>query len=307
MIKKLLSIFAVVTLISNANAQQIPNGDFEIWQANGGEQADGWGTYGEAGMTMGLPYSMLNTAFQETVNVHGGTYSMRLETTYFSFADMTLTGLALTGNAFFGGVAGIPYTDRPSTLSGFIDYQPTIDPNFGTDTAMIMCYFSKFNVDSNRSDIIGGTQILITQGTGGYVALNEPLVWGSFDDPDTMLFVGYSTARDSVDLGVGSKLYMDDLSLSDFTTGKKGTLFSGVDTKLGPNPAKSELTFWTSDKNIGGTVRFYDVTGRFAKEVSIESYHQTINVKDLHEGLYVYEVRNANGERVKSGKVNVIE
>ncbi|MCC7050545.1 MAG: PCMD domain-containing protein [Bacteroidia bacterium] len=312
MVKKLLSLAAVAALyVGVANAQQPQNADFETWATSG--KADGYAGYGDIGVSIGAPnYAFLTTYFKETTVKNSGAAAMRLETkTFAAIGNRTLTGLAQLGtwDNTAKVIHPVPYTGRPTTFTGYYHYDPTTATGFGVDSAIIDVVFTKWDASQGKSQSIGGAEILWDAATSAMTAFSTPIQWGSFADPDSMFIVFISSAGDSASTAnhVGSKLYVDNFAFSNFTTGVKETVTAGVATKVAPNPASNVLRLSTSDKNVGGIVRIYDVTGKSVKTAPITGFMNSISIEELNNGVYLYQVFNASNDQVATGKFNVVK
>jgi hypothetical protein len=316
MIKNLLSLAAAVVLtIGGAFAQQINNAGFETWSSTGNTagKATGWAGYGDIGLAIGAPnFGLLTTYFKETTIKNSGSSSIKLETKdYVAIVNSYLSGFAQLGtfDATSFEIVKVPYAFRPSNFSGYANYQPTTSPSLGIDTGVVQAVFTKWNNATNKSDVIGYAEKLYTAATSGVEAFNIQCQWASFENPDSMYVFMASSIGDSISLAnhVGSKLFVDDLAYSNFVTGKKETLTSGIVTKIAPNPVTNVLNLITSDKNIGGVVRIMDVTGKQVKEASINSIMNNINIDELGNGVYFYQLFDTNDKIAASGKFSVVK
>jgi hypothetical protein len=313
MIKKLLSvsITAIFLTTSVVNAQQPTNAGFETWNTNG--KADGYAGYGDIGLSIGAPtYSFLTTYFKENTVKQSGNSSIRLETKSFpALQGLTLTGFAQLGtfdqNAF--KIFGVPYTDRPTSFSGYYKYSPVNTIGYNDDSAAVAVYFTRFDASAGSSNIVGAGEFIATLSTPSMVSFNVPIQWLDYADPDTMyIILASSITQDSATLAnhVGSKLWVDDLSFSNFTTGLKQTVTANVATKVGPNPASDFIRLTTSDASIGGTFSVYDVTGKNVKNLPITNFINTFSITDLNEGVYLYQVFDSSNKQVSNGKFSVV-
>lgn len=316
MIKKLLSVTAAVVLtIGGAGAQQINNAGFETWSSTGNTagKATGWAGYGDIGLAIGAPnFGLISTYFKETTIKNSGSSSIKLETKdYVAIVNGYLPGFAQLGtfDAVSFDVVKVPYAFRPSNFSGFANYQPITSPSLGVDSGVVQAVFTKWNSATSKSDIIGYAEKLYTAATSGIEAFNIPCQWASFENPDSMYVFMASSIGDSASLAnhVGSKLYIDDLAFSNFVTGKKETLTSGIVTKIAPNPASGVINLITSDKNIGGVVRILDVTGKEVKVVSVNGIMNNINIEDLGNGVYFYQLLDSSDKVAATGKFSVVK
>lgn len=68
---------------------------------------------------------------------------------------------------------------------------------------------------------------------------------------------------------------------------------------LYPNPTSDFLYFYTND-TLNGTIRLFDISGKFILEKSIEN-NSNINVQHLQNGMYFYQISTEN--QTKTGKI----
>lgn len=306
MIKKLLSTAAVAALFfGSASAQQLSNGGFETWSTSGNTsgKANDWAGYGDMAVAQQFPFSMAATYFKETTIKNSGTASMKLETSYLAAFQDTIVGFAVSGawTAGFQGFDGLAYTEKPTSFSMSVNYQP----NAGSDTAAVIVYFFKTNATTGLRDTIGYTADYIFA-TSGWEVKNLPVQWASYDNPESVLVLLTSSINDAAG-NSGSKLYADDVMFGDFVTGKSEPLSSGIATRIAPNPATNVLNLTTSDKNIGGVIKMFDVTGKEVKVASISAVMNNISIAELNNGVYFYQVIDANNKVAATGKFSVVK
>ena len=73
-----------------------------------------------------------------------------------------------------------------------------------------------------------------------------------------------------------------------------------------PNPATSAITFdiqKTSEKTY--TLQIFNFMGRKVHETENITPKTTINLSDYNRGLYIYQLKDASGKIVESGKFQV--
>ena len=71
-----------------------------------------------------------------------------------------------------------------------------------------------------------------------------------------------------------------------------------------PNPATNEINFEISLTDAK-EVAIIDATGKLVKKVSINKELTTVNVSQLTNGLYIYQVYNTNGDRIYVDKFSI--
>jgi len=75
-----------------------------------------------------------------------------------------------------------------------------------------------------------------------------------------------------------------------------------------PNPATTSVNFETSnvsDKNLILTV--YNFIGKKVEEVKLSTNKINIPLDNYYRGLYVYQLRNKQGQLIESGKFQIIK
>lgn len=76
--------------------------------------------------------------------------------------------------------------------------------------------------------------------------------------------------------------------------------------QLYPNPASGLINIQLEgNDNSRHLLYVYDATGRQVKEMSINSNRDQMNVEDLQNGVYFYQLINAQGQAVANGKLSV--
>lgn len=90
-------------------------------------------------------------------------------------------------------------------------------------------------------------------------------------------------------------MYFDDLLLEQEVLGTKS--FSASQFSVFPNPATNVVNVANSNKDNITSVSLSDMNGRIVKEVSFESMTKVqVNISDLTSGLYMMNIKTANGE-----------
>lgn len=210
------------------NAQTLPNGDFEDMHINNTQDANGdpvsydslgmgWVSGNEIWKDIALgdiPPFMKDTSW-----TNSGNHAILLRT-------QTLTGIVATGNAGLGTYeydpenpfnsvkVGVPYTERPDSLTGFYDYLSVMG-----DSCKVGVFFSKWNATTMQRDTIGLGEFSTNQSTGGnYTRFSVPITYTSTDMPDTMGIITLSSKGGfggGTPVGQnGSTLILDDLAFA---------------------------------------------------------------------------------------------
>lgn len=76
--------------------------------------------------------------------------------------------------------------------------------------------------------------------------------------------------------------------------------FSKSKVSVYPNPFNENLNISTEN---GGLVHFYDLSGKLVSTSVLMKGANSLNKSSLAKGVYIYQIKNASGEVVSSGKV----
>ena len=78
------------------------------------------------------------------------------------------------------------------------------------------------------------------------------------------------------------------------------TDFSKSKLSIYPNPFNDYLNILTDN---GGIINFYDLAGKLVSTSVLAKGTNSLNKSSLAKGVYIYQIKNASGEVVSSGKV----
>lgn len=296
----------------------LTNGGLETWiDQTTYEEPQGWGTLNiYSSIVSGFPVTV-----EKTTDKHSGTYAAKLTTVVSptplapNFPTDSVPGL-LFGNDVLGqgGKFGIPYTDRPDTVSFWYKYLPA-----GVDSGVVLIQLTK---------TVGNTKTIVGQATGffnvaipTYTQQNIGMFYpnANTDTPDTLSIIfassGYalkllSPTFASIPLALpkpGSTLFLDDFSLLFNATGLNENNGKKVSINLYPNPANNELTIACTGHQFGDRtldLDFFDMTGRKVSTTKLGSAIERIDVSTMASGVYIYCVKD--GQNVlRTGKISV--
>lgn len=299
MIKKLLSLSAVVALLaSSAVAQTNPN--FETWAPTtlSTNNPDGWETYNLGAFPVFLGGPGPEGTTQETGNPREGAISVRMETKAghsIALGNDTLGGsLSLGGDIFSSFIGGIPYTGRPESV------------DFSVMTSFPLTDTATFYVELKKNGVrVASAGVNIFQTIPTWFDANSPFVYFSADVPDTLMILATSSKAtlftNSATPVPGSVFWLDDIVFN-FPVGVKQAIFSERILAY-PNPASTSIRFDLNNKQAS-SIKVTDITGKVVRTINITSNLVDVDVNDLPAGLYVYQVYN-NNEIIYTDKFNV--
>ena len=115
---------------------------------------------------------------------------------------------------------------------------------------------------------------------------------------------GNWTAENSGAVSNNSITATEISSFSPFAVMNFGALaasdFSKSKVSVYPNPFNENLNISTEN---GGLVHFYDLSGKLVSTSVLMKGTNSLNKSSLAKGVYIYQIKNTNGEVVSSGKV----
>ena len=177
-----------------ANAQTIPNPNFENWNMNTYQEPNGWATSN--------PQSVndINTVTTTTVNGFSGK-AVRMQT-YVVGVDTSFGYIAYGAPGFdpVSGQGGLPYTQKPTNITGYYRYSLPVN-----DTALLLVHFKKNGliISTNTHKIRGtGTQATFTSFT--YTLA----VSSSTDTPDSVV-IAFASSNVIPNVGVQNNSYLE--------------------------------------------------------------------------------------------------
>ena len=286
--KKLFTlILSGLAINYSANAQALPNADFEAWTAGSGyDNPNGWSTLNSATSILGIV-----TASKST-DAHGGTYSLRGETKFIGAPfnqvapALVTTGTINTTTQVIEG--GIAYTQRPDSVAGWMKYAPV-----NTDTG----YMEVLLMNSDASDTIARARFDQPVAASTWFRFSAPFEYYSSNAVELSRVIllpssGFSPV-------VGSVVQFDDIEFV-ITTGIHENE-AKVNFKVYPNPATEELFI----KNPGtetATMQVVDVTGKKVANLDIGLNTTRANISTFSPGIYLYIFSDKNSEVLHTGK-----
>lgn len=192
--KTFIFTIGLVLLIGfNLNAQQLPNGDFEIWTHQTFNEPDTF-------LSSNIMWNVNNVT--KVSDPYHNSFAAKLETV--ANGNGVAQGMLLIGtpgNQTING--GLPYTGTPDSVSGYIHYD--IQPN---DAASFIVAFKK------NGAMIGPPAVISFTGTqSSYVRFVIPTGLLSSNPPDSMVAIITCSNMDPPQI-VGSTLTIDSISFT---------------------------------------------------------------------------------------------
>jgi hypothetical protein len=78
--------------------------------------------------------------------------------------------------------------------------------------------------------------------------------------------------------------------------------------KFYPNPATTVINLdFQRGYNRSYSIQIYNFIGKLVLELKSVSSHTSINLEDFYRGIYIFQLRDAKGSIIESGKFQVIK
>jgi len=291
--KKLFTlIISAIVINYSASGQAVPNGGFETWTA--------YTNFEEPDSSLWRTLNPLTSGFQfytctKSTDVHGGTYSVRLESKYtgpglnINIPAMITTGRIQVSGTSGGAYSGDPYTFRPDSITGWYKYAPV-----GIDTG----YAEVILVNSDDTDTIGRGKFFQTGTVANWTRFSAKIDYFSAEVPSLLRIILNSSS--GFDPQAGSVIYFDDLDFA-FVTGINENE-EKLNFRVSPNPATEEL-FIKNPFNETAKMLIFDITGKKVNEINIGLNTTRTNIATYSPGVYLYSFVNKNSEILYKGKL----
>ena len=259
-----ISILAILFSVTAMAQDSIPNNDFENWYS--ATTPYNWET-----TNIFLPPGTA-TCIADS-NAYNGNLAMQLKT--IKLDDFLIPGVATLGHVeIYSTSGGIPYTDKPNSLSGFVKH-----PGQGDSIFVAVQFF-------NKGQLIGAGTWGTTDSIPNYTSFTAPIQFYSNENPDTMNIVLLTDPNKQ-----GSTFIVDDLHLE---------IQTGVTMKreikrlhIYPNPATNELNIDPQTQAYYDYSIYSNSGEKLQGENNIRGRKKT-NLNILDPGTYIIVVMEDN-------------
>jgi hypothetical protein len=297
--KRTLTLLFFTFIAFQVSAQSgLNNLGFENWSENNlfnQAQPNGFGSIGQS---------------QNSSDPMEGNLALSLTTkeiTNPSNGNKDTLGLSVLGEITSSGPnVGAPFDSCPDSLTGYIRYHlPNQDSGLIAGSVW------------NATDTLSSIDTLVGDTQDTWVSFSMPFqpndCMGMTPDSIALVFsaeavfpdFGYDAGTQTP--GQGS-FELDGLALwSNGEPTSISELAREKKSKFGvhPNPASSTVRF--EHGSLEERVRIFDMTGRNVRNVQLGNGNiEQVSVSGMDEGLYIYRVEGKNGQRLHSGKLQVI-
>jgi hypothetical protein len=290
-------LFAQADTASNAtNWKGTPNPGFENWTAfSGYSNPDGWST-ANSQETILASYNVVKAT---GANVKSGSAAVELITQ--SEAGLaTAPGIVTTGTiptSISGSITGgIAYTLRPDSIVGWFKYTPQ-----GSDNCFAAMYL--FGSAANNADTVAEASFSTAAGVkvASYTRFAAKFVYRNTDPVANSIWL-LSSSSGTTGAVVGSSAYFDDIAVVLQSTVGIANQSGPSPVFVAPNPANDHVVI-SNVADANNVWALYDITGRKVAEQKLAAGVNTLDVKALINGMYIYTITDDNNSPVKTGKL----
>lgn len=311
--------------ILSANAQtQITNGGFETWDnptaTNAEPTSFNSNKTGSSTAQIGP-----QTCFRDASVVHGGTYSVRVESVQVPIIGTIVNGNVTTGvvnapttNKADGYIATVnysnssdirrmPFTARPDSLVGWYRYTQGGAAERGKVVAYLHVgnYYdpeaaTTHHPDSSANKIASALFLTPVSNVATWTRFSIPFTYIDGRTP-SYIMINITSSNDQLTNVAGSKLWVDDLAVASApSTGINNGMVQQQVAKVYcyDNMVYVDFAFRSEEMS---TISIYDVTGKLVATQKISNNKlNTINVFGLNSGMYLYQITGTSFQ--KAGK-----
>ena len=272
-------------LILTGTTDELPNNDFEIWDAEAYDDLDNFTSFNSFQALFDL-----DPMATQTSDAYAGSSAVRIENveiTDFDNGEFDTIGFIYSGD-LFSDYSAFELDATPQWISGWYKYAPVEN-----DSATIFLSFTKYNSMIGASEVVAEYGFLLGE-SSTYIPFSFPLSFNEIPDSFNIGIASGNVESNDEYIPLGSVLYIDELSF-DFLEGTKVPIFSDA-LEVYPNPA-SEYVIIKMDEKIGNpiSVQLTDIMGRIIQFSNLENLSignglLQIDVKKYPTGMYYYNV-----------------
>jgi hypothetical protein len=301
--KKLLLLASFGAFYLGASAQQ--NLNFEQWTAGPGatphDIPDGWFSFNDF---IGLGAPIPPTVEKVSTNPGGGSFSAKVMTVDCPSCPLIDASLTDTLTGILSQEFAAPGSRRPATLSFKYKYDKV-----GTDEGVVA--MQGWNWVNNNRVYVAQAVFPATANVGTWTTqtLTVNYLNNNQVQVDSIEIFAVASA-DAAFNGAppaqkGSAIYVDDFALTYHTNVSNEAISATSEINVYPNPAKNILNFNFTNVDAR-TIDIYDMSGKLVNTTEVRNNTMTVNVSEMSNGLYIYQIRDNDGNTIKFSKFNVV-
>ena len=301
--KSILTIIGFALSATAVTAQVQPvNASFENWEnipgtiGNSYNEPVDWNTGNQCS-------EILNQlAVTQSSDAVDGNSSARLETLP-AFGNIRINGVITTANmvclANGGGQEGGAdfTTELPDSVVGYYKYTPA-----NSDSAYCQLMF----LSNNDADTISFTRQDFTETVSEWTRFSFPVTPPTGSVLPEKLSLFFSSSWGDGGLGqaeVGSLLFVDGVEFV-YVPNSIDEVYNSTNWQVYPNPA-NDVVVLNGNVGSGASIQLFDITGKQVKSEQLETNTSSVELSNLVEGIYIYQIVSLEGALLRTGKLMV--
>lgn len=318
--KRLLSLIACACLGTSAQAQ-IVNPGMETWiNYTSGfppatlERPTAW--FGTDSIITNLSLLLGFTAEKQLIkssDAHSGSFAAKIITkeqgTLGNVPGMLMNAEPIIGilDSSFAFNGGTPITGWVDSVFAWVNYTHPGAP--GADQAQMSAYAFKTGAGAGGTDSMVGSGEYMIDPTSDYTKVALKMNYTSPLMPDKIVIL-FSSSPFSTGSGLsfdglpGSTLFVDDVSMVMGTLNVPTVCFGSNEIFAYPNPAKDVWHLYVPMMNNELSLEVFNTAGQKVAAQHFTS-NLTLSTAAFPAGMYLYHLRNSNGQVLKSGKIQI--
>lgn len=266
----------------------MPNGEFENWQDV--ESPESWDASNIHDTYLGFPVNIITV--EQSNDSYSGNFSVRMQSMQIMTGFPISPGFITLGTFWYsispqdgGASGGIPFTERPDSISGY--YKSTVTSGD----------YTSVHLDLWNSNGTVGTAIFQNgNSVADWTYFSAPIDYANAETPDSInIIISSSDFYNQANIKNGSTLYLDDLSF----------VYNGVSIRnvnFNQNVivgAGNENIFVKTNfaEPIIAEISLFTISGQLvlSLEETLESSKLEIPVVFFNSGNYILSISDRNG------------
>lgn len=261
----------------------VPNADFEQWTTINTDKATGWNS-SETYMLGSLTKSNQSNAGSAAAKITTASFVGNIQTGVLSLGSVQY-GILPADTKYF---PEFKINKIPNALNFSSKYVASAGIN---DTAAVEIILTR-NVGNVTTKVGSGYGLIAP--SANFKAIKVPIAMFQNETvADSAIVLFYSSrGKGSVDRGLGSVLWVDDVSFGFTTVGINDEMLL-QQVVLSPNPAKETVVI-SNHSNQPVTVTLKNISGQALYTYSISEFDKyNLNTAGLGKGIYLVEISNS--------------
>lgn len=255
--KKILLTASFITATFFSAYSQIPNPSFETWThyypaGYDYEDPNSWDTPNEI---TGQPGLGIISVTKDSLNQYSGSYSVDIKSKFVAALGLTLPSLITNGTITvdlvfqtFNVDGASPITGRPTSMDGFMRY----DPQAVADSATMLAILTHYDIPTSTRDTVAIGLKFIGGTISSWTGFSVPIQYFNCNDPDSVMIVISSGNPFTLQATDNTLLSVDALSFT-FSAGNTAPV-ANIDSVITPTNTAAMVAVQSNDCDYEGNV-----------------------------------------------------